>query len=232
MVRTPGFQCRGLGSIPGRGTEIPQAAWCDTKKPLWFSAATVSGTLGPCSGLGPPLTGSPPAVWLALSHLDLRKARQAHRPSLPAEGWQRTRRKGDDKGRGERGLPTCTQLWTRHSQPATQPHSPTSWWSPPPAWATHPEATAGSQREVQGPRGSLLPTPIPVPATAAPGQGHSLTPLRLTPTLRALREHRPPLPCLSSGRANLSSPFIPGLKFGQQGGPPPLGLDDGARRQV
>ena len=24
----PGFHCRGLGSIPGQGTEIPQAAWC------------------------------------------------------------------------------------------------------------------------------------------------------------------------------------------------------------
>ena len=26
MVRAPRFHCRGLGSIPGRGTKIPQAA--------------------------------------------------------------------------------------------------------------------------------------------------------------------------------------------------------------
>lgn len=33
-------------------------------------------------------------------------------------------------------------------------------------------------------------------------------------------------------RQQLSSPFIPGLELGQQGGSPPLRLDDGARRQV
>lgn len=134
------------------------------------------------------------------------------------------------KGWEEEGspcAPSCGQ-----SLPTSNPASPTFWWSPPPAWATQPEATAGSQREVQGPRGSSLPIPSPVPVTAAPGQRHSLTPLCLTPTLRALHEHRPPLPRLSNGHTNPSSPFIPGLKFGQQGGPPPLGLDDGARRQV
>ena len=30
-VRTPCFQCWGPGSIPGRGTKIPQAAWCGQK---------------------------------------------------------------------------------------------------------------------------------------------------------------------------------------------------------
>ena len=25
VVKTPGFQCRGMGSIPGQGTKIPQA---------------------------------------------------------------------------------------------------------------------------------------------------------------------------------------------------------------
>ena len=49
---------------------------------------------------------------------------------------------------------------------------------------------------------------------------------------RAPHQHRPPLPHLSNGCASPYSPFIPGLKFRQQGGPPSLGLDDGARRQV
>ena len=29
MVRTPGFYCHGQGSVPGRGTETPQAMQCD-----------------------------------------------------------------------------------------------------------------------------------------------------------------------------------------------------------
>ena len=32
MVRIPSFHCRGLGSIPGQGTEIPQAAQRSQKK--------------------------------------------------------------------------------------------------------------------------------------------------------------------------------------------------------
>ena len=32
MVRIPGFHCHGPGSIPGRGTEIPQAVQCGQKK--------------------------------------------------------------------------------------------------------------------------------------------------------------------------------------------------------
>ena len=32
VVRIPGFACQGPGSIPGRGTEIPQAAWRGQKK--------------------------------------------------------------------------------------------------------------------------------------------------------------------------------------------------------
>ena len=32
MVRIPGFHCCGLGSIPGQGTEIPQAAQHSTAK--------------------------------------------------------------------------------------------------------------------------------------------------------------------------------------------------------
>ena len=32
MVRVPGFHCHGLGSIPGRGTEIPQAERCGKQK--------------------------------------------------------------------------------------------------------------------------------------------------------------------------------------------------------
>ena len=32
MVRTPSFHCRGLGSIPGWGTKIPQAEWCGQEK--------------------------------------------------------------------------------------------------------------------------------------------------------------------------------------------------------
>ena len=32
MVRTWRFHCRGVGSIPGRGTKIPQVAWHGQKK--------------------------------------------------------------------------------------------------------------------------------------------------------------------------------------------------------
>ena len=32
VVRIPGFHCHGLGSVPGRGTEILQAAWHGQKK--------------------------------------------------------------------------------------------------------------------------------------------------------------------------------------------------------
>ena len=32
MVKIPGFHCRGPGSVPGWGTEIPQAAWHGPKK--------------------------------------------------------------------------------------------------------------------------------------------------------------------------------------------------------
>ena len=32
MVRTPCFHCCGLGSIPGLGTEIPQAVWHGQKR--------------------------------------------------------------------------------------------------------------------------------------------------------------------------------------------------------
>lgn len=38
--------------------------------------------------------------------------------------------------------------------------------------------------------------------------------------------------CGSSRHGSPSSPFVPGLELGQQRWPPPLGLDDGARRQV
>ena len=32
VVRTQRFHCQGLGSIPGQGTKIPQAEWCDQKE--------------------------------------------------------------------------------------------------------------------------------------------------------------------------------------------------------
>ena len=32
VVRILGFHCHGSGSVPGQGTEIPQAAWHDQKK--------------------------------------------------------------------------------------------------------------------------------------------------------------------------------------------------------
>ena len=32
MVRIQCFHCCGRGSIPGQGTEILQATWCDQKK--------------------------------------------------------------------------------------------------------------------------------------------------------------------------------------------------------
>ena len=31
VVKTLGFQCKGCGSIPGWGTEIPYATWCSQK---------------------------------------------------------------------------------------------------------------------------------------------------------------------------------------------------------
>ena len=36
MVRIPGFHCCGLDSVPGWGTEIPQAMWCGQKKRFKF----------------------------------------------------------------------------------------------------------------------------------------------------------------------------------------------------
>ena len=32
MVRTPGFHCCGLSSVPSQGTEISQVAWCGQKR--------------------------------------------------------------------------------------------------------------------------------------------------------------------------------------------------------
>ena len=32
VVKTPRFQCRGTGMIPGQGTKIPHAAWCSKKR--------------------------------------------------------------------------------------------------------------------------------------------------------------------------------------------------------
>ena len=32
VVRIPGFHCRGLGSVPGQGTEILQVMWRGEKK--------------------------------------------------------------------------------------------------------------------------------------------------------------------------------------------------------
>ena len=32
VVMTWCFHCRGPGSIPGQGTEIPEAAWCSQNK--------------------------------------------------------------------------------------------------------------------------------------------------------------------------------------------------------
>ena len=32
VVKIPDFHCHGLGSIPGQGTEIPQAMWPKEKK--------------------------------------------------------------------------------------------------------------------------------------------------------------------------------------------------------
>ena len=44
MVRIPGFHCRGPGSIPGQGIEIPQAARHGKKKKL-LKNMMVSGLL-------------------------------------------------------------------------------------------------------------------------------------------------------------------------------------------
>ena len=42
MVRTWHFQCRGPGSIPGRGTKILQAVWCGQKKKKKVSVKIVT----------------------------------------------------------------------------------------------------------------------------------------------------------------------------------------------
>ena len=36
-VKTPGFCCRSLDSIPGLGTKIPHARWCSQRKRFDFS---------------------------------------------------------------------------------------------------------------------------------------------------------------------------------------------------
>ena len=44
MVKIPGFHCCGLGSIPGRRIEIPQAAWHSQKKKLTQNVSNLNTT--------------------------------------------------------------------------------------------------------------------------------------------------------------------------------------------
>ena len=60
MVRIPGFHCRGLGSIPGWGTEIPLASQCGPKKTknYWRSFKNINAQISFAmdsnrSGIGP-----------------------------------------------------------------------------------------------------------------------------------------------------------------------------------
>lgn len=118
--------------------------------------------------------------------------------------------------------------------PTSDPASPsTSCWSLPPAWAAQPETTEDPPREVCRPRGSSLPTthhPPPAPSLGANTQPD-------TPRLNTSPARQAPAPACPPPRRETApwpraSPFTSGLKLGQQGGPPPLRLDDGARRQV
>ena len=53
LVSISGFHCHGLGSIPGRGTEIPQAEWLGKKKRVRKKKKGIGSTLrGLSRGVG------------------------------------------------------------------------------------------------------------------------------------------------------------------------------------
>lgn len=127
----------------------------------------------------------------------------------------------------------CTQVWTGPSQPATQPRPPhLAGHSLLPG--RHTQRPLKTHREKFAGRGALpCPPPTTHPLPQASGQTHSQTPLVSTPAQpgKPLLLHAPP-PGRETAPWPRASPFTSGLKLGQQGGPPPLRLDDGARRQV
>lgn len=163
--------------------------------------------LGHCGAL---LWPWPSPRWAHAPHWKARLAQQqadTRGPHLPAKAQRELGGKGAPCGHPDVG----TSL-----QPATQPWSPMSQWS-----TLLPGPHTQRARETHGGKseGHMV-----LPCTSHPsqdeGRAHSPTPQRHTNWARS---------CSSRG---LSSPFIPRLEFGQQGGPPPLGLEDGARRQV
>ena len=46
VVKIPGFHCHSLGSVPGRGTEILQAARCGQKKKVMLCSVGVAARKG------------------------------------------------------------------------------------------------------------------------------------------------------------------------------------------
>ena len=56
MVRTPHFQCRDPGSIPGQGTKIPHVLGF----PGGAATAAAAKSLQSCPPLCDPIDGSPP----------------------------------------------------------------------------------------------------------------------------------------------------------------------------
>lgn len=105
---------------------------------------------------------------------------------------------------------------------------------------TRPETTEGPWWDVRGPRGSPVPIAICAPShsctrtrvSAQPNHPPFHTLPAPTPAQASVPDKRNEAATPSQATRRPRSPFIPRLEFGQQGGPPPLGLDDGARRQV
>ena len=57
--KTPLFQCRGMGSVPGWGTKIPQATWYSQKKKKKKEGPDREGRrTTPASGDGVSVVGS------------------------------------------------------------------------------------------------------------------------------------------------------------------------------
>lgn len=126
----------------------------------------------------------------------------------------------------------CTQVWTGPSQPATQPR--------PPHLAGHSLLPGlHTQRPLKTHRGKFAgrgALPCPPPTTCPKPRGkhtarHPSSQHQPSPASPCSCMPPPP-PRRETAPWPRASPFTSGLKLGQQGGPPPLRLDDGARRQV
>lgn len=143
------------------------------------------------------------------------------------QGTEEVSENGADRGRQGVGVALPT------SAPAAPPHLRGHPLLPGP----HPQRPLElhSQKSKGGPRGSCLHISPPLPQDKG---DHAAWHPTVTPVLRApAPPWTPKSPSekwprgLGQARSP-SSPLVPGLELGQQGGPPPLGLDDGAGRQV